>query len=52
MKTNRRILHLVVGIFLATAVTRAQDIPIAIPDIKTAPAGTLVIAMDNINQAW
>ena len=51
MKTNRRILHLVVGIFLATAVTRAQDIPIAIPDIKTAPAGTLVIAMDNINQA-
>ena len=29
----------------------AQDIPGASPALETAPAGTLVIAMDNINQA-
>lgn len=30
---------------------KAQDIPGASPTIQTAPAGTLVIAMDNTNQA-
>jgi hypothetical protein len=31
--------------------TRAQDIPGVTPNLQTAPAGTLVIAMDNTNQA-
>ena len=29
----------------------AQDIPGAAPSLQTAPAGTLVIAMDHTNQA-
>ncbi len=33
------------------ALLQAQDIPVAIPNLVEVPAGTIVIAMDNSNQA-
>ena len=38
-------------LFLFVIVTRGQDLPGAGANLQTAPAGTLVIAMDNTNQS-
>ena len=48
--TVRKTIFLILLIGNLSSLT-AQDLPGASPSIQTAPAGTLVIAMDNTNQA-
>ncbi|TAL45300.1 MAG: T9SS type A sorting domain-containing protein [Chitinophagaceae bacterium] len=48
--SGRRLLLVFTSAFIVI-VTRAQDLPGAAANLQTAPAGTLVIAMDNTNQA-
>jgi hypothetical protein len=45
--------RIIIFVFLISCIVivRAQDIPGVSPAVQTAPAGTLVIAMDNTNQA-
>ena len=45
------IIFLSISCIILSNSSKAQDLPGASPNIQTAPAGTLVIAMDNTNQA-
>jgi len=47
----RRIIVILILLIKIGSVVNAQDIPGASANIQTAPAGTLVIAMDHTNQA-
>src|SRR5688572_15966557 len=51
LSLNGRKLLLIFTLSFIVTITRAQDIPVAIPNLETIPSGSLVIPMDNALQA-